>query len=145
MTHSLYGGHERRRHPRSRIPFFVTVTGTDDAGHEMDDAGILYDISESGLYIRIPQRVGPRAEIQFLLRFTQPPVDGPQIKVRGRVVRSETRTLGISNLAVEFTRPLLEGLGQHRAAPLNLPTVGATPPSMLPSFCQLSSNLSRPR
>jgi hypothetical protein len=104
MIPDHYGGRERRRHPRSRIPFYVTVTGE-------DADGILHNISRSGLYIRIPHCVEQGAEILCLIRFTKGPTGGPQIPVRGRVVRSEIRTLGICDLAVEFTRPLLEELG----------------------------------
>ena len=108
MTPDLYGGRERRRHPRSRIPFYVTVTGADADGHDLDDVGILHNISQGGLYIRIPHCVEPGAAILCLIRFSEGATGGPQIPVRGRVVRSEIRTLGVCDLAVEFTRPLLE-------------------------------------
>ena len=111
MTTGHYGGRERRRYPRSRIPFYVTVTGKDADGNEIDDAGILHDISQGGLYLRIPHCVEQGAGIVCLIRFSEEPTGGPRIPVRGRVVRSEIRTLGVCDLAVEFTRPLLEGPG----------------------------------
>jgi len=111
MIPGLYGGRERRRHPRSRIPFYVTVTGADADGNEIDDLGILHDISQGGLYLRIPHCVEQGAGILCLIRFSEEPTGGPQLPVRGRVVRSEIRTLGVCDLAVEFTRPLLDELG----------------------------------
>jgi hypothetical protein len=111
MMPGHYGGRERRRHPRSRIPFYVTVTGTDADGHDLDDAGILHNISQGGLYIRIPHCMEQGAGIMCLIRFSEAATGGPQIPVRGRVVRSEVRTLGVCDLAVEFTRPLLEDFG----------------------------------
>ena len=111
MILSHYGGRERRRHPRSRIPFYVTVTGRDADGNEIDDIGILHDISQGGLYLRIPHCVEPGAGILCLIRFSEGATGGPRIPVRGRVLRSEIRTLGVCDLAVEFTRPLLEELG----------------------------------
>ena len=111
MTPGHFGGRERRRHPRSRIPFYVTVTGEDADGNDIDDIGILHNISRGGLYIRIPHCVEEGAGITCLIRFSEDVTGGPQIPVRGRVVRAEIRTLGVCDLAVEFTRPLLDELG----------------------------------
>ena len=108
MNLGHYGGHERRRHPRSLIPFDVTVTGADADGNGFDDVGILRDISQGGICLRLPHRAEPGAGIMCLIRFSEEPAGGPQLPVRGRVARSEMRTSGIYDLAVEFTRPLLE-------------------------------------
>ena len=110
MTPGLYGGRERRRYPRSRIPFYVAVTGVDADGNDIDDIGILHNISQGGLYIRIPHCVEEGAGIICLIRFSEGPTGRPQMPVRGRVLRSEIRTLGVCDLAVEFTHPLLETL-----------------------------------
>src|SRR5918995_1243079 len=110
MTHGLYGGRERRGYPRNRIPFYVTVTGVDADGNDIDDVGILHNISQGGLYIRTPHCVEEGAGIMCLIRFSESPTGGPRLPVQGRVVRSEIRTLGICDLAVEFTHPLLEQL-----------------------------------
>ena len=87
----------------------MTVVGADADVNEIDDVGILHNISQGGIYIRILRCVEQGAEILRLSRFSEDATSGPQITVRGRVVRSEIRTLGICDLAVEFTRPLLEG------------------------------------
>ena len=108
MNLSLYGGRERRRHPRSLIPFDVTVTGADTDGNGIDDVGLLRDISQGGICLRLPHRAEPGAGIMCLISFSEAPAGGPRITVRGRVARSEVRALGIYDLAVEFTRPLLE-------------------------------------
>jgi len=108
MSQPSFSGRERRRYPRSRIPFYVTVTGAGADGNEIDDPAILHNISQGGLYMRIPHCVEEGAEILCLIRFSTDNNGGPQMPVRGRVVRSEVRTLGICDLAVEFTRPLLE-------------------------------------
>ena len=110
MNLGLYGGRERRRYPRSLIPFDVTVTGADADGNGIDDVGILRDISQGGICLRLPHRAEPGAGIMCLIRFSEEPTGGPQLPVRGRVVRSEIRTLGVCDLAVEFTRPLLDEL-----------------------------------
>ena len=102
---STYSGAERRRHPRSRIPFYVTVNGTDERGAEVEDAAILHDISQGGLYIRVPHCLRVGADVSCLVRFTDE-ADGPQLRMRGRVLRVEVRTLGVCDMAVQFTRPL---------------------------------------
>lgn len=106
-----HSGVERRRYPRSRIPFYVTVTGAASDGEEIDDVGVLHNISRGGLYIRILRCLEEGASITCLIRFSTDPGEGPQMPVRGRVVRAEVRTLGICDLAVEFTRPLLDEIG----------------------------------
>ena len=108
MNLGLYGWRERRRHPRSLIPFDVTVTGAYADGNGIDDVGILHNISQGGVCLRLPHRAEPGADIRCLIRFSEDATGGPQIPVRGRVARSELRTSGIYDLAVEFTRPLLE-------------------------------------
>jgi len=100
-----YSGAERRRHPRSRIPFYVIVSGTDSGGEEAEDAAILHDISQGGLYIRVPHCLSEGADVSCLIRFTDE-AGGPQLRVRGRVLRVEVRTLGVCDMAVQFTRPL---------------------------------------
>ena len=102
-------GVERRRHPRSRIPFYVTVSGTDSGGEEVEDAAILHDISQGGLYIRVPHCLTEGSDISCLIRFTDE-ASGPRLRVLGRVLRVEVRTLGVCDMAVQFTRPVSEGL-----------------------------------
>src|SRR5829696_8089773 len=100
-----YSGAERRRHPRSRIPFYVTISGTDSEGEGVEDAAILHDISQGGLYIRVPHCLSEGTHISCLIRFTDE-ANGPQLRVRGRVLRVQMRTLGVCDMAVQFTRPL---------------------------------------
>ena len=100
-----YAGAERRRHSRSRIPFYVTVNGTDERGEEVEDAAILHDISQGGLYIRVPHCLSVGADVSCLIHFNDE-TNGPQLRVRGRVLRVEVRTLGVCDMAVQFTRPL---------------------------------------
>ena len=107
MHPAPYSSAERRRHPRSHIPFYVTLRGTDAEGAEVDDAAILHDISQGGLYIRVPHCLSVGAAVSCLVRFTDR-ANGPQLRVRGRVLRVEVRTLGVCDMAVEFTRPLSE-------------------------------------
>ena len=73
----------------------------------MEDAAILHDISQGGLYIRVPHCLSVGADVSCLIRFTGE-ANGPQLRVRGRVLRVEVRTLGVCDMAVEFTRPLSE-------------------------------------
>ena len=47
------------------------------------------------------------ADVSFLIRFTAER-GGPELRVRGKVLRAEMRTLGVCDMAVEFTRPLAE-------------------------------------
>lgn len=102
-----YAGAERRRYARSRLPFYVTVSGTDAEGEEIEDAAILHDISQGGLYIRVPHCMREGADVSFLIRFTEEG-GGPELRVRGKVLRAEMRTLGVCDMAVEFARPLAE-------------------------------------
>src|SRR5215207_7707641 len=102
-----YSGAERRLYPRSSIPFYVTVSGTDSEGEEVEDAAILHNISQGGLYIRVSHCLSEGAEVSCLIRFSEN-AGGPELRARGKVLRVEVRTLGVCDMAVQFTRPLTE-------------------------------------
>jgi c-di-GMP-binding flagellar brake protein YcgR len=102
-----YSGAERRRYPRSSIPFYVTVGGTDLEGDEVEDAAILHNISQGGLYIRVSHCLSEGADVSCLIRFSEN-AGGPELRARGKVLRVEVRTLGVCDMAVQFTHPLTE-------------------------------------
>ena len=100
---------ERRRYRRVHLPFQVTVRGIDASGTEIEDDAILHNISEGGIYMRIPHCVAPGAKMALLIRFateTDQSVIGPHVPVRGVVLRTEPRPHGMCDVAVRFTQPL---------------------------------------
>jgi hypothetical protein len=68
-----YVGAERRRHRRGSIPFYVAAGGTDAGGEEVEDAAIPHNISQGGLYIRVPHCLREGADGSCL---TRPSVSG---------------------------------------------------------------------
>lgn len=100
-----YDGPERRNKPRIREAFPVKVMGKDSTGQTIETEIQLENLSASGLYLVLPQKVVNGAELTFILRFFSPSeVDKSPARVsaRGIVVRVEPRHNGTQGLAVAF-------------------------------------------
>ena len=97
---------ERREKPRVEQPFPVTVRGVDATGEPLDIDTVLDNMSVGGLYVRIPRRLEPGAQITVGIRVSAPWEERPAARVatRGVVLRVESKPDGEHGLAVAFTR-----------------------------------------
>ena len=97
---------ERRAGARVQLPFPVTVRGIDAIGEPLDIDTVLDNVSRGGLYVRIPRRIEPGAQLAVGIRVSGPCEEGPAARVatRGVVLRVESKPDGDHGLAVEFTR-----------------------------------------
>ena len=87
-------------------PFPVTVRGVDAMGVPLDVDTVLDNMSVGGLYVRIPRRVEPGAQVTVGIRVSEPWEERPAARVatRGVVLRVESKPDGEHGLAVGFTR-----------------------------------------
>ena len=97
---------ERRGRPRIERPFPVTVRGVDAMGEPLDIDTVLDNMSVGGLYVRLPRRIEPGAQLAVGIRVSVPWEEGAGARVatRGVVLRVESKSDGDHGLAVEFTR-----------------------------------------
>ena len=104
---TTYRGEERREKPRIRIPFPVTVKGTDSDGRSFEVDTVLDDLSANGLHLSLAKHEVKRdtkvwATIQMALGLvTGTPV--PRVVIRGLVERVEQTVGGSRGVAVRIT------------------------------------------
>jgi len=102
---SLAPGSERRRKPRIATPFPTIVRGVNAAGEAFEAESVLDNLSSSGLYVRLGQRVKKRTELEFLIRMSAAAHEGAAtVQARGVVLRVEAMPAGLFGLAVKLTR-----------------------------------------
>jgi PilZ domain-containing protein len=94
------GPAERRVKPRIRRPFPATVTGVDADGREFAIETQLANMSSSGLYLRIPRRLGIGDRLNFIIRFSNEFGTGATAAVLGRVVRVEPGLDGLNGFGL---------------------------------------------
>ncbi len=107
---SIFNSHlvaatERRQHPRSYLPFAAEVKGVDAAGAEFEARAMIDNISASGLYLRLTQRVETEAKLSAVVQFTTVTAasqHAPRLAVYGVVRRTEPQADGRCGIAVEF-------------------------------------------
>lgn len=87
---------ERRRARRFRVGWDINVKGTDDAGLSFDEAGVLENLSSTGVffYLTRPLRIGTKLEVSIKIPFRRE----NWMKYSAEVVRIEsgTRRIGIA-------------------------------------------------
>ena len=102
-----YGGPERRGTARIYEAFPVKVSGT-DASRQAIEADVLHEnLSASGLFLYLPQKVEQGGNLSVIVHLsTDPPGEGAAARVAadGVVVRVEPRADGYYGLAVAFQR-----------------------------------------
>ena len=99
-------GRERRGKPRIRIPLPVTVRGADENGKPIEWNTRVENISTSGLYMKMAQRVAAGTALLVVVNFAQPAetITNPAgIVAHGNVVRSELRQDGSCGVALHFS------------------------------------------
>jgi hypothetical protein len=97
---------ERRARPRVEEPFPVTVRGVDVTGERLDMDTVLDNVSEGGLYVRIPRRLELGSRVTVGIRFYDPETQSPGARVaaRGVVLRVESIPFGEHGLGVGFAK-----------------------------------------
>lgn len=100
-------GRERRRKTRFRMPFAVTVRGTDEAGQAFELGSRIETISASGLYLKLGRRIPLGTLLDVVVDLNQPPAepaDSAGLIAQGEAVRSETDPDGSCGVALRFRR-----------------------------------------
>src|SRR3712207_5904572 len=91
-------GVERRRQPRLYEPFPALVRGVDAGSSEPFRAGTVLDnLSTSGLYLRLAQKVAPATNLSIVTRLSNAPPDearGAVVAIKGVVQRAEPQSDG---------------------------------------------------
>ncbi len=96
---------ERRGKLRIYEPFPATVRGVDAAGQVFESRTTLDNISASGLYLHLWQRLRPGTKLFLVTRFSTDPtgqLPAPRVAIRGHVLRSELKEGGVCGLAVSI-------------------------------------------
>ena len=103
ISSAAYEGAERRRKLRIYKPYAVTVSGVNTDRVRFRVNTNLDNISGGGLYLWLPQRLEPGAKLFIVVYCSGAPASpGPaaRVAIRGRVLRVEQQSLGISGVAV---------------------------------------------
>ena len=95
---------ERRRARRFRVGWDINVKGTDDAGLGFDEAGVLENLSSTGVffYLSRPLRIGTKLEVSIKVPFRRE----NWMRYSAEVVRIESgsRRIGIA-MKFDTVRP----------------------------------------
>ena len=95
---------ERRRARRFRVGWDINVKGTDDAGLTFDEAGVLENLSSTGVffYLTRPLRIGTKLEVSIKVPFRRE----NWMKYSAEVVRIESgaRRIGVA-MKFDSVRP----------------------------------------
>jgi PilZ domain-containing protein len=100
-----YTGPERRGKPRIREAFPVKVMGKDLNGQIIEADILLENLSASGLYLIMKQKVAYGARLTLIVQFfysNEGQKSVARVSARGVVVRVEPRPNGTEGLAVAF-------------------------------------------
>jgi len=108
---------ERRREPRRRASYPVTVTPMGESGGIAEEA-VVYDINSRGLRFLGTRALPPEQSVQLCItldRLLAGQNRAIQVMAVGRVVRSGTDSTVPShiNTAIEFVRPLALSLEER--------------------------------
>jgi hypothetical protein len=97
---------ERRGGPRIERPFPITVRGVDVVGEPLDIDTVLDNVSRGGLYMRLPRRVEPGAQLRVGIRLSEAWEERPGARVATRctVLRVESTLNGEYGVALAFAR-----------------------------------------
>jgi len=94
------GLEERRAKPRLSEPFPARAWGTDAAGEVFEIDGVLDNISSTGLYLRLPRRMNPGAELSVVIKFLKGHATGATALLLTDVLRAELQPEGNHGLAL---------------------------------------------
>jgi hypothetical protein len=107
MVDGLYSGakYERRGKLRVSTPFHAIVRGINASGKRFEFETMLDNVSASGAYVRVTERVNQYSKLSLLIELSQSEeAPGPSVEAEGVVLRLEPGSNGFFGLAVVFTR-----------------------------------------
>jgi len=96
---------ERRSKPRILSPFPATVRGVNARGEAFETDTVLDNLSASGLYLFLRQRIEWGAKVFIVVQFSTSSTvrkTSPRVALRGEVLRTERESSGACGIAVEF-------------------------------------------
>ncbi|MEJ7615602.1 MAG: PilZ domain-containing protein [Pyrinomonadaceae bacterium] len=105
-------GLDRRSEPRMHLDMHAKVCGTDLLERTFETSGRVENISHSGLYVELGERVGVGAKLLIFVRPLSVSVETettPFGVVRGIVMRVEPRAEGRAGLGIRITHRRQEG------------------------------------
>jgi len=96
---------DRRKKPRLSLPLPVTVRWGDSNGRSFVIDTVLDNISASGAYIRMPNRLELGTTVRVLVRFSisSETSQGARVASHGDVIRVEEDGNGMCGVAIRFT------------------------------------------
>lgn len=95
-------GFERRAKPRSCGPLPARVWGVDLEDQPFSFDCLLDNISASGLYLRMPWRMGFSSAISVVVRLLHGPLEGMSAAIKGIVIRDELESDGRRGVGVRI-------------------------------------------
>lgn len=98
MPNNIEG--ERRNETRLKGIFPVRVRGVTEAGQLFEMHTLADNISQGGLYLQLPYALQIGMSIFTLTRLP----GGASLAARGRIVREETKSQGLTGVGVCFSR-----------------------------------------
>lgn len=102
-------GVEQRSSVRKYIPCKIIARGKDKRGKLIEAEGSLHNLSETGLYMRIPYCVDPGTRMDFFIGFySESSGDsvGVHLHTTGMILRVESQPNDSCDAAAEFEAPL---------------------------------------
>jgi hypothetical protein len=101
-----YDGTERRSKPRIEGSFPTIVQGVDTSNETFQIETTIDNISASGLYLRLRQRLEPGTTLFFITSLSTPGsanVSAPRLALHGVVLRTELKHGGACGVAVALS------------------------------------------
>ena len=94
---------ERRSKPRIYESFPATVLGMDGGGGVFEAATTIDNLSATGLYLRLPQRLEPGATLLVVVHLSVHGEVTGRVAIHGVVLRAELQPDGACGIALSFT------------------------------------------
>ena len=96
---------ERRQKPRVTDPFPATVMGVGLNGRAFEAESLVENLSSSGLFLRLSERVEHGARLTVAIRMARRVIEANHMRLvtHGEIVRTEIDSSGLCGVAVKFT------------------------------------------
>jgi hypothetical protein len=106
---TTYIREERRHSARNYFPCTAVARGTDKQGKKVEAQGVLHNLSETGLYMRIPYCLEAGTAMELFIRFYSDPTSvrvGVHLQAKGVVLRAVPLADDSCDAAVKFEVPI---------------------------------------
>lgn len=98
------GDLERRAKPRVQEAFPARIWAVDSADRPFNIAGVVDNISSTGLYLRLPREMQISSEVRLVVHFLSGPTTGSTATIYGETLRDEPQPDGRHGIAVAIKR-----------------------------------------